>query len=140
MEIIVAKTAGFCFGVERAIGKANELTENEKIYTYGPMIHNPIEVKRLEERGAEVVEDTDAFKNLEKRKVLIRSHGVDEKTIEEIKANGYSLDIKNPNNGDPGHGDPEELLVKYQEILASITKTRNSLKQELSNALSGESV
>ena len=59
--------------------------------------------------------------------------------VEEIKSNGYNLDIKNPNNGDAGHGDPEELLAKYQELLANLTKTRNSLKQELMNALGGES-
>jgi len=59
--------------------------------------------------------------------------------VEEIKANGYNLDIKNPNNGDAGHGDPEELLEKYQIILTEITETRNSLKQELMDALGGES-
>jgi type I restriction enzyme M protein len=57
--------------------------------------------------------------------------------VEEIKANGYNLDIKNPNNGDADHGDPEELLEKYQILLANITETRNSLKQELINALGG---
>jgi type I restriction enzyme M protein len=59
-------------------------------------------------------------------------------TVEEIKANGYNLDIKNPNNGDMGYGDPEELLEKYQILLTNITETRNSLKQELMNALRGE--
>jgi len=59
--------------------------------------------------------------------------------VEEIKANGYNLDIKNPNNGDMGYGDPEELLEKYQELLASVTETRNSLQQELMNALGGVS-
>ncbi|MCD4841005.1 MAG: SAM-dependent methyltransferase, partial [Methanosarcinales archaeon] len=57
--------------------------------------------------------------------------------VEDIKANGYNLDIKNPNNSDVGHGDPEELLEKYQILLANITETRNSLKQELINALGG---
>jgi len=55
--------------------------------------------------------------------------------VEDIKTNGYNLDIKNPNNGDAGHGDPEEILTKYKELLASIAKTRNSLKQELKDAL-----
>ena len=59
--------------------------------------------------------------------------------VEEIKANSYNLDIKNPNNGDAGHGDPEELLEKYQILLANIAETRDSLKQELMDALSGES-
>ncbi len=59
--------------------------------------------------------------------------------VEEIKGNSYNLDIKNPNNGDVGHGDPEELLMKYQELLVSVTETRNLLKQELMDALGGES-
>ncbi len=59
-------------------------------------------------------------------------------SLEEIKGNSYNLDIKNPNNGDVGHGDPEELLMKYQELLSSITETRNSLKKELMDALGGE--
>jgi len=59
--------------------------------------------------------------------------------VEEIKANGYNLDIKNPNNGEAGHGDPEELLEKYQILHSEITETRNSLKKELMDALGGES-
>ena len=59
--------------------------------------------------------------------------------IEEIKANGYNLDVKNPNNGDAGHGDPEELLAKYKNLLLDLAETRNSLKKELMDALSGES-
>jgi len=60
-------------------------------------------------------------------------------SLEDIKANDYNLDIKNLNNGETGHGDPEELLVKYQELLVDIADTRNLLKQELMDALSGES-
>jgi len=56
-------------------------------------------------------------------------------SVEEIKASGYNLDIKNPNNSDTGHGDPEELLEKYRILLTNITETRNSLKQELIRAL-----
>jgi type I restriction enzyme M protein len=59
--------------------------------------------------------------------------------VEEIKANGCNLDIKNPNNGDVGHGDPEELLEKYQNLLIEIAETRNSLKRELMDALGGDS-
>jgi type I restriction enzyme M protein len=56
--------------------------------------------------------------------------------IEEIKTNGcYNLDIKNPNNGDVGHGNPDELLEKYKNLIADVTDIRHSLKQELMKAL-----
>ena len=50
MEITVAKTAGFCFGVKRAVEKVYEQTETagKPIYTYGPIIHNEEVVKDLE--------------------------------------------------------------------------------------------
>jgi type I restriction enzyme M protein len=50
------------------------------------------------------------------------------------------LDIKNPNNEDAGHGDPEEILTKYKELLTSIAKTRNSLKQELMESLGEKNI
>jgi type I restriction enzyme M protein len=59
-------------------------------------------------------------------------------SIEDIKANNYNLDIKNPNAVDEGHGDPDELLVRYQLLLDSVAETRDSLKQELVSALGGE--
>ena len=58
MEIIVAKTAGFCFGVKRAVEKVYEqIGRTEKpIYTYGPIIHNEEVVKDLEKKGVRVLE------------------------------------------------------------------------------------
>ena len=52
-------------------------------------------------------------------------------SVEDIKANNFNLDIKNPNKVDEGHGDPLVLLAKYKEILAEVAETRDSLKQEL---------
>ncbi|TGC09449.1 type I restriction-modification system subunit M [Methanolobus halotolerans] len=60
-------------------------------------------------------------------------------TIDDIKANNYNLDIKNPNVEDIDHGDPEELLAKYKSLLSDISKTRNTLKAELMAALEGKS-
>ena len=54
MEVIVAKTAGFCFGVERAVNKVYEQINKQDgrpIYTYGPIIHNEEVVKDLEKKG-----------------------------------------------------------------------------------------
>ena len=57
MEVILAKTSGFCFGVKRAVDTVYEQTEkSKKIYTYGPIIHNEQVVKDLEEKGVEVIE------------------------------------------------------------------------------------
>ena len=59
-------------------------------------------------------------------------------TIDEIKANNYNLDIKNPHVIDIDHGDPEELLENYKCLLSDISKTRNTLKEDLKAALEGK--
>ncbi|SHJ66674.1 type I restriction enzyme M protein [Malonomonas rubra DSM 5091] len=56
-------------------------------------------------------------------------------SVEQIKVNGYNLDIKNPNTVEADHGDPEELLAEYKTLLASVSETREKLKQELMDAL-----
>jgi len=55
--------------------------------------------------------------------------------VEEIKANGYNLDIKNPHSPDAAHGDPEELLAEYKTLLVDLQKKREELKNQLSDAL-----
>lgn len=59
-------------------------------------------------------------------------------SVEQIKANGYNLDIKNPNTVIDDHGDPDELLADYRKLLASVAETRESLKKELMAALDRE--
>ena len=56
-------------------------------------------------------------------------------SVEEIKSNGYNLDIKNPNVEDASHGDPDELLQDYQQLLHDIGDTRGKLRDELMDAL-----
>ena len=58
--------------------------------------------------------------------------------IEDIIASNYNLDIKNPNTVENDHGDPEELLEKYQTLLSEIEETRTALKNELMDALAGK--
>lgn len=58
----------------------------------------------------------------------------------QIKANNYNLDIKNPHRIDAEHGDLEEMLAGYQQLLAELSQTRNTLKQELMAALGSEEV
>ena len=55
--------------------------------------------------------------------------------IEQIKVSGYNLDIKNPNVVDPGHADPDKLLLEYQQLVAAVNDTREKLKRELLTAL-----
>ncbi|CAD6491852.1 MAG: N-6 DNA Methylase [Candidatus Argoarchaeum ethanivorans] len=59
-------------------------------------------------------------------------------SVEAIKNNGYNLDIKNPNVEDVSHGDPDELLQEYQQLLYGIGDTRNKLRDELVDALGGK--
>ncbi|MGI6093791.1 MAG: 4-hydroxy-3-methylbut-2-enyl diphosphate reductase [Lachnospiraceae bacterium] len=78
MEIKVAKTAGFCFGVQRAVDTVYKLAEEKekKVYTYGPIIHNEEVVSDLEKKGVQVLYTEEELKNLREGTVVIRSHGV----------------------------------------------------------------
>jgi 4-hydroxy-3-methylbut-2-enyl diphosphate reductase len=81
MEIILAKQAGFCFGVKRATQMAFEAAnKGGETFTLGPIIHSPQVVQRLEEMGVNVLKSLD---ELESGTIIIRSHGV---TSEEIDA------------------------------------------------------
>ena len=79
MDVKLAKTAGFCFGVKRAVDTVYEqveLRKDEPIYTYGPIIHNDEVVKDMKRRGVEVIHSEEELKNLTSGVVIIRSHGV----------------------------------------------------------------
>lgn len=83
MEILLAKSAGFCFGVNRAIEKVyNELNKG-KIYTYGPIIHNKDVTNDLESKGSLIIESIDDIK--ENRTVVLRSHGVNPKLYQDLE-------------------------------------------------------
>lgn len=78
MEITVAKSAGFCFGVQRAVDSVyKELEENSgKIYTFGPIIHNEQVVEDVNKKGIEVIDTVEQLKEIKEGTVVIRSHGV----------------------------------------------------------------
>ena len=79
MEVKLAKTAGFCFGVKRAVDTVYKEAEknNETIYTFGPIIHNEQVVEDLEKNGVFVVNTTTELKALKPgTTVIVRSHGV----------------------------------------------------------------
>ena len=97
MEILLAKSAGFCFGVTRAVNTVYEEIEklqedkNRKIYTFGPIIHNEEVVNDLERKGVEVVNSIEEFDTLEKGTVIIRSHGVSKSVYDKIKEKGFDI-------------------------------------------------
>ena len=77
MEVILAKSAGFCFGVKRAVETVYQQTETGKqIYTYGPIIHNEQVVSDLERRGVKVIDSDEDLMAVRGGTVVIRSHGV----------------------------------------------------------------
>ncbi len=92
MEVILAKSAGFCFGVKRAVEQVYEqLTEGGPIYTYGPIIHNEAVVNDLAKRGVRVIEDVGELSQLEKGTVIIRSHGVSRAVYEALERCGMKI-------------------------------------------------
>ena len=91
MKVILAKTAGFCFGVKRAVDTVYEQLEKhkgEKIYTYGPIIHNDEVIKDLKAKGVEVLGSEEELEGLSEGIVVIRSHGVSEKVCHKIEEKG----------------------------------------------------
>ena len=87
MEICLAKTAGFCFGVDRAVQMTCRLLdEGKKVATLGPLIHNPQVVADLERRGAVVVNSPREVPA--GCQVVIRSHGVPQSVYDELAALG----------------------------------------------------
>jgi 4-hydroxy-3-methylbut-2-enyl diphosphate reductase len=91
MEIIVAKKAGFCFGVKRAIDIAFQLAREKRkgVYTLGPIIHNPQVVERLKEKGIVPIEDIKTKKKV--RALIIRTHGIPLHLSKEISYMGCEI-------------------------------------------------
>lgn len=87
-EIMVAKSAGFCFGVNRAIHMACEESKKKEIYTYGPLIHNKEVIMDLEKKGVHVIED---FQKIQQGTVMIRSHGVGKQIYEELEHRNFKI-------------------------------------------------
>ena len=92
MNVILAKSAGFCFGVKRAVDTVYErILEKEPLYTFGPIIHNEEVVRDLEEKGVVVVNDVDELAGKPQGTVIIRAHGVERGVCEKIQALGFSI-------------------------------------------------
>ncbi len=89
MEVVVTASAGFCFGVKRAVELVYEKARSGgKIYTYGPIAHNDDVVRDLEKQGVTVLESREALEKLTEGTVVIRAHGVPEEIYELMEAKG----------------------------------------------------
>lgn len=90
-KIEIDKDSGFCFGVVKAINKAEEeLKKNGTLYCLGDIVHNNIEVERLEKMGLITI-DHEQFKKLKNTRVLLRAHGEPPSTYEIAEQNNIEL-------------------------------------------------
>ena len=88
MEIIVGKTAGFCYGVKRAVDGAKEaLKQNKILYGLGEIVHNQEVIKELEELGMQFIENIGEANG----KTIIRAHGIPKQVYEEARQNQIEL-------------------------------------------------
>jgi 4-hydroxy-3-methylbut-2-en-1-yl diphosphate reductase len=91
MIVTVDQHSGFCWGVVRTIDIAEEQMQNAgPLFSLGPIIHNPLEIERLREKGLETV-GLDDFGRLQGQTVLIRAHGEPPSTYERARRNGITL-------------------------------------------------
>ena len=90
-NVILAKTAGFCFGVRRAVDMAYGLAGKHKVYTYGPIIHNETVVDDLESKGVRMVHSIDEAAGLRGGTMIIRSHGASKNEINLLKQMGFEI-------------------------------------------------
>ena len=90
-EVILAKSAGFCFGVKRAVDTVYEQTGKKNVYTFGPIIHNEEVVKDLEKKGVFVINIMEELDDITEGTVIIRSHGVSSAVYEALQKKGVEI-------------------------------------------------
>lgn len=92
-NVTVAETAGFCFGVKRAVNMVYGEAESSDVpvYTYGPIIHNEEVVHDLEDKGVRVIRSLDELNQLPKGKIIIRSHGISQAEHDKMQASGFEI-------------------------------------------------
>ncbi len=93
VKVILAKNAGFCFGVQRAVDQVYEqiAKSKKKVFTYGPIVHNDEVVNDLKRKGVEVISSPEDLKNLHEAVVIIRAHGVGREVYSLLDREGITL-------------------------------------------------
>lgn len=141
MKVEIDEGSGFCFGVTRAIGKAEEeLAKGSKLYCLGDIVHNGKECDRLGQMGLSTIGHSE-FNNLHDAKVLFRAHGEPPSTYSLAKKNNITLidatcpvvlhlqeRIKKEYNGDPEHKKQIVIFGKngHAEVLGLVGQTNGS--------------
>ena len=125
MAVVLAKSAGFCFGVDRAVEAVYRVLEEEEkkefaerlpIYTYGPIVHNERIVEELEKRGVQVLKSLKELTELAEGIVVIRAHGVGKEIYETLEQRGLKIvDSSCP------------FVRKIQKLVAEHTKNGESV-------------
>ena len=114
VKITIAESAGFCFGVKRAIDLVQDIaSKNDKVYTFGPLIHNPQEIQRLEKKNIKVVDD---YSKIEKGVLVLRTHGIQLNIYEKLltKKNIELVDATCP------------FVKRAQDIVKELSKDNNT--------------
>ncbi|MDR2251775.1 MAG: 4-hydroxy-3-methylbut-2-enyl diphosphate reductase [Endomicrobium sp.] len=115
VEIKTAANAGFCFGVKRAIGLVEKtLNEKPEVYTLGPIIHNPQEVKRLKEKGVKILNDIDCVKS---GCIILRTHGISLELLNRLEKDKtlYIIDATCP------------FVKKAQDIIKNLSSQETTI-------------
>ena len=147
-ELLLAKTAGYCFGVKRAIDSVSKaLDEYDELYSIGQIIHNDRVVDDLSKKGLIVLNDDEAL-TLTKKNIIIRSHGIEKEKLIVLKNNNNNIiDLTCPfvkrihnivseasNHYDVilviGNNDHEEVkgIVSYADIDIFVINNENAVK------------
>ena len=86
MQLTTAQSAGFCFGVNRAMDRLNEIieTHSSPIYTFGPLIHNEEVIRELSQKGVIVIDNEEELLSLQNGVLIIRSHGIGKQLFQKI--------------------------------------------------------
>ena len=94
MNVTVAKTAGFCFGVKRAVDTVyQQINENPgmSIYTWGPIIHNEQVLEDLDKRGVRMIETLEQANEIKEGIIIVRAHGIGRELCEKLNRPGVRL-------------------------------------------------
>ena len=114
MEINLAKTAGLCFGVKRAIKMALETAEKDtSIEMHGDIVHNEEVIKQVSDKG---IQKASKLSHGKDKKLIIRAHGSEKKVFEDAKKLGYSIvDATCP------------MVTEIHEIVKELEKSRHKI-------------